>query len=165
MASLFELADIIRASIGEIDQDTGEINPNKSMYEGLFETKAIACAAYIKDESAKISAAMDMVRKMSESIAAREKKLEHFKEYVKNCMDSVGCDKVLDETGTYGITISRRRDVSVKVGAIDLIPDEFISPPKPAERSPDKKKIRAAIESGRNVPGAYLEAKDRFVIK
>jgi len=160
--TLFDAAAQVREAISQIDPDTGELTDSYSDSRELFQTKAIACVAYVKDEALTIEAAKAAIKQMADKVKAREERLERFKRYMADCMKATGILEVKHDLGLFGAKLYIDRDESVE------LEDGFIFPPalctKPKPPAPDKTAIKAAIKAGEAVAGASIIRKDRLTI-
>lgn len=160
--SLFDAAQQVRDAISQIDTDTGEMSDSYSDSRELFQTKAMACVAYAKDEAATIEAAEGMLKQMADKVKARKERLERFKRYMADCMKATGIYEVKHEFGLFGAKLHIDRDESVELDADAVFPASLCNEPKPP--TPNKTAIKAAIKAGEAVAGAHIARKDRLTI-
>jgi hypothetical protein len=160
--SLFDLAQQVRESVNQIDQETGEIIENYAESRELFQQKAVACVAYAKEEGATLESAKAMVKDMQAKIDARERRLERFKEYIADCMKATGITEVKHDLGLFGAKLYLDRDESVELDDGAEFPPSLCNDPKPP--APSKTKIKNAIKAGEAVAGARIVRKDRLTI-
>ena len=160
--SLFDLAQQVRESVNQIDQETGEIIENYAESRELFQQKAVACVAYAKEEGATLESAKAMVKDMLAKIEAREKRLDRFKAYIADCMKSTGITEVKHDLGLFGAKLYLDRDESVELEDGATFPAALCNDPKPP--APSKTKITNAIKAGEAVAGARIVRKDRLTI-
>lgn len=160
--TLFDLAQQIRESIEVVDPETGEIFDTYSGNRDLFETKALACVAYAKDEAKTLAGAKLMIKAMQDKLDARLARLDRFQAYMANCMKATGILKVTDDYGLYSATLAIDRDESVEIEDGAEFPASLCNDPKPP--APSKTKIKQAIKAGEAVAGARIVRKDRLTI-
>ncbi|GAD20912.1 siphovirus Gp157 family protein [Acidovorax sp. MR-S7] len=160
--TLFDLAQQVRESVNQIDPDTGEIIESYSDSRELFQSKAVACVAYVKEEGATLESAKAMVKDMLAKIDAREKRLNRFKDYVADCMKATGITEVKHDLGLFGAKLHLGRDESVELEEGATFPADLCNDPKPP--TPSKTKIKAAIKAGEAVAGASIVRRDRLTI-
>lgn len=160
--SLFDAAQQVREAINQIDPDTGELTDSYSDSRELFQTKAIACVAYVKDEAVTIEAAKAAIKQMADKVKAREERLERFKRYMADCMKATGILEVKHDLGLFGAKLYIDRDESVVLEDGAIFPPALCATPKPP--APDKTAIKAAIKAGEAVKGASLVRRDRLSI-
>lgn len=161
--TLFDLAQQVREAVDVIDESTGEIIDGYSHSRELFETKALACVAYAKDEAKTLAGAKLMIKAMLEKLEAREKRLARFEAYMADCMKATGILKVSDDFGLYSATLAIDRDESVEIDEGAVFPASLCNEPKPP--TPSKTKIKKAIAAGEAIAGARIVRKDRLTIK
>lgn len=160
--TLFDAAQAVREAVNQIDSETGEILESYTESRELFQSKAIACVAYAKEEAATLASAKGMVKDMLAKIEAREKRLERFESYLADCMKATGITEVKHELGLFAAKLYLDRDESVEIDADAEFPASLCNEPKPP--TPSKTKIRAAIKAGEAVAGARIVRKDRLTI-
>ena len=160
--TLFDAAQAVRESINQIDPETGEIIETYTESRELFQTKAIACVAYAKEEAATLASAKAMIKDMLAKVEAREKRLERFEAYLADCMKATGITEVKHELGLFGAKLYLERDEAVEIDADSEFPPELCNDPKPP--TPSKTKIKAAIKRGEAIAGARIVRKDRLTI-
>lgn len=160
--SLFDAAQQVREAISQIDPDTGELTDGYIDSRELFQTKAIACVAYVKDEAVTIEAAEAAIKQMADKVKARKERLERFKRYMADCMKATGILEVKHDLGLFGAKLYIDRDESVELEDGVIFPPALCTKPKPP--GPDKTAIKAAIKAGEPVYGAHIVRKDRLSI-
>lgn len=160
--TLFDAAQQVRDSLGHVDPETGELVETYTESRALFDQKAVACVAYVKDEAVNLDAAKAMLKAMQDKLKAREARLERFKDYMADCMKSSGITEVKHESGMFGAKLYVGRDESIVIEDGATFPPELCNDPKPPE--PSRTKIKAAIKDGQPIAGAQLVRKDRLQI-
>lgn len=160
--SLFDAAQQVREAINQIDPGTGEIIDGYSDSRELFQTKAIACVAYVKDEAVTIEAAEAAIKQMADKVKARKERLERFKRYMADCMKATGILEVKHDLGLFGAKLYIDRDESVELQDGFIFPVSLCAKPKPG--APDKTAIKEAIKTGEAVAGASIVRRDRLHI-
>ena len=160
--TLFDAAQAVREAVNQIDSETGELLESYTESRELFQSKAIACVAYAKEEAATLASAKGMVKDMLAKIEAREKRLERFEDYIADGMKATGITEVKHELGLFAAKLYLERDESVEIDADAEFPASLCNDPKPP--TPSKTKIRAAIKAGEAVAGARIVRKDRLTI-
>lgn len=160
--TLFDLAQSVRESVNQIDPETGELVETYSQSRELFQTKAIACVAYAKEETAAIDGAKAMLKDMQARIEAKERRLDNFKRYMAECMKATGILEVKHDTGLFGAKLYIDRDESVQIEDGAEFPASLCNDPKPP--TPSKTKIKNAIKAGEAVAGARIVRSDRLAI-
>ncbi|NSX14038.1 siphovirus Gp157 family protein [Cupriavidus taiwanensis] len=108
----------------------------------------------------------DSVEAEAKAMAERAKRVrarsDSVRSYLYHCMKIAGVSKIEHPQFTLSI---RKNPASVQIDGADLIPAEFMRQPEPPPAVPDKKAIKAAIEGGRDVPGASLVRGESLQIK
>lgn len=160
--TLFDAAQSVREAVNQVDPDTGEYSESYTASRELFQSKAIACVAYAKEEAATLESAKAMVKDMLAKIEARENRLERFEDYIADCMKATGITEVKHELGLFSAKLYLERDESVEIDEGATFPPDLCNEPKPP--TPSKTKIRAAIKAGEAVAGARIVRKDRLTI-
>lgn len=130
--------------------------------EGLSEVwseKALSVAAYCKNIEAEVEAMKSYEKNMRSRRQVVENKLTRLKEYLLGQMEEVGKNKVVGPEVTISI---RKCPTSVGTRLDATFSKEYIAS---TEVKLDKKKIKAAIESGIDIPGAFLINKTSLSIK
>lgn len=160
--SLFDAAQQVRDSIGQVDPETGELIDSYADNRALFEQKAVACVAYAKEEALNIEAAESAIKQMADKVKARKERLERFKRYMADCMKATGIHEVKHDLGLFGAKLHIDRDESVELEADAVFPASLCNEPKPP--TPNKTAIKAAIKAGEAIAGASIVRKDRLTI-
>jgi hypothetical protein len=161
--TLFDAAQSVRESLSQVDPETGEIIESYAASRELFNTKAIGCVAYAKEEGAALEAAQTMLKAMQGRIEARGARLERFKAYMADCMKASGVLEVKHELGLFEAKLYLDRDESVELDDGVTFPAALCNDPKPP--TPSKTKIKAAIKAGEPVAGARIVRRDRLALK
>lgn len=160
--TLFDSAQQVREAVNQIDPETGELAEDYAASRELFNSKAVACVAYAKEEAATLAGARAMMKDMDKKLEARERRLERFHAYLADCMKATGITEVKHELGLFGAKLFIERDESVELEDGATFPPELCNDPKPP--LPSKTKIKAAIKAGQPVAGARIQRKDRLTI-
>lgn len=161
--TLFYAAESVRENLEYVDPETGEICEKYAQSRDLFEKKGVGCIAYIRESTVEIDAAKLMIGLMLDKLRAREKRLERFQGYVKDCMKASGIHEIRHEFGLFSATLALRRDESVQIDDGAVFPAELCNEPKPP--TPSRSLIKAAILAGHPVAGARIVRADRLTIK
>lgn len=160
--TLFDLAQSVRESVNQIDPETGELVETYSQSRELFQNKAVACVAYVKEEAAALEAGEALLKQMRATLDAKAKRLESFKRYMADCMKATGILEVKHDTGLFGAKLYIDRDESVQIDEGAEFPASLCNDPKPP--TPSKTRIKNAIKSGEAVAGARIVRSDRLAI-
>jgi hypothetical protein len=127
-----------------------------------LEVKAQNVAYAIKNLEATATAIKQAEADMAARRKAIEKRAEHLWEYTKACMEVAGVTKI--ECPHFALTI-KKNPAAVDIFEPGLIPAEFMKQPEPPPATPDKAAIKAALQDGRDVPGAMLAQGTRLEIR
>ncbi len=153
------LADRLANTADEDGVVDESLLPAVSEARDLVESKATSVVCVIKELAAykaQIDAERDRLKAMSDTLA---KRIEYLTENTSDVLQKCGIVRI---EGVHA-TISFRKSESVEVCNQDQLPEEYLV--KKVTVSPDKAKIRAALKSGAEVPGAYLESHNNIQIK
>lgn len=106
------------------------------------------------------------IKEAEKQMAERRKRLEartaYLTERLKTGMDIAGVTEL--SCPHFAIRI-KKNPAGVDVFEPGLIPAEFMRQPEPPPAAPDKAAIKAALQAGRDVPGALLAQGTRLEIK
>lgn len=133
--------------------------------EDEFEIKAENTAQYIKNLIAESEALDNEIKKMQKRKKSKDNKIKRLKEYLKDCMVTVGIDKI--ETTLCKLSI---RNNAESVSIEDE--KEFVNQYKESHKKffkfkPEisKTEIKKALQLGEEIPGAKLEKTQSVIIK
>lgn len=115
----------------------------------LLTKKVDATVEYLNREEDLIALAKKRVDELRAFIDAKEKKIERLKNYVLFCMQQLKKDRLQGELASIR---TRAPSKSVDVYNDEVIPGEYLK----AEIKVDKKKLRADLLAGKDIPGAQL---------
>lgn len=134
--------------------------------EGLkypIEEKGRAIATVVANMNAEVAAIESAVDKLLARSAKITKRTEWLNGYLLVNMQRSGIQKISHPM--FDIAI-RKNPPKVLIDDHATVPDEFYGPQKPPPpREISKTLIKAAIQSGREVPGARLAQEERLEIK
>ncbi len=161
--SLYQLTADYQHALDNItvDEETGEVIGFEEInaIDAQFDAKAVNCALYaksLKAEAEAIKAEADVL-KNRHNIAL--KKLDRLNQYIADCMNAAGKDKITDPR----VRLSFRTSEQVVVDDMNELPEEFIS--TKITRTPDKTAIKQAIKMKNYLVGARLVRKQNLQIK
>ena len=151
---LYEIKGALRAALDamEVDDETGEIL-NAACLE------AVEAEAHEKIENSglyvrELNAEADALKSEIDRLTKRKRSLEKRSAFIKGLMlqglDALGAPKL--KTPMVTISIRTSKAVDLDADALDKLPESFVR----VNREADKTAIKAAIESGFEVPGAHL---------
>lgn len=159
-----ECASLYNAVIDSTDEETGEVDAGLveawTALQGDFEEKALAVATVhrnlvvyegnIDAEIKRLQALKKRVEKGADSVAS----------YLEAAMKKVGTVKIQGVSANISIQKNPPKTV---IDDQTLIPDEYLVTKTTVDA--DKTKIKQAILSGREVPGAHIEQEEKIRIK
>ena len=166
---LYKIAgDVLRAMEGQTYADGGEevIGISASATADIdklfdsFDKKVEACGAAMRDLDARAKIAEEEAKRLYDRASRLHKHREWLKEYVRVNMEAVGRQKVEGDLFTVRVQATAPR---VDIAADAVLPDEYMVVKE--SRSPDKAKIKDALASGVEVPGATLVKGTTVVIR
>lgn len=150
---LYEYTDAVRDVIDRgfcFDAETGEVmfdRENLDELRAAYEDKLEACALYVKDLQAEAEAIREEERRLQERRKVKEGKARHMKAYILGHMQGKSFE-------TARVQLKSRASERVQV-ELDRLPSEYVTVKE--TKSADKLAIKRALQSGEDVPGAYLE--------
>lgn len=109
--------------------------------------------------AASIKEAEDQMKARRQAI---EKRALALTERLKTGLEIAGVSKI--ECPHFALSI-KKNPAGVDIFEPGLIPAEFMRQPEPPPAAPDKTAIKAALQAGRDVPGAMLTQGTRLEIK
>lgn len=127
-----------------------------------LELKAQNYGFVIRNMEATAAAIKDAEKQMTARRKAIENRAAHMLERLKTGMEIAGVTEL--SCPHFKVSI-KRNPPSVDVFEPALVPAEFMYQPELPPAAPDKAAIKAAINAGRDVPGALLSAGTRLEIK
>lgn len=158
MATLYEIDKAIMDWEMEIDPETGEILNYEELdnLQMAREQKIEGIGLYFKN----ISAEAEMVKAEAKNLTERYKRLENkaesLKKYLAYALQG-------EKFSTPRLAVSYRKSESVEIG------QDFVYDKKWCEVSttykPDKKKLKDAIKSGKEIKGVKLIEKQNISVK
>ena len=163
--SLYTIAQEHRAMVERLmdTQDDAQAIADTIEAESYpLEVKAQNVAYAIKNLEATAAAIKQAEGDMAARRKATEKRVEHLREYVKTCMEVAGVSKI--DCPHFALSI-KKNPAAVDIFEPGMVPTEFMRQPEPPPAAPDKAAIKAALQAGRDVPGAMLAQGTRLEIR
>lgn len=161
-----EYVELYNTLIESADTETGEVDIDISkaleQVQGAFEEKAIATATVYRalgNYSAEINKEILRLQALKEHTESQQKKVEC---YLAEACERVGIESI---RGIYANISFKTNPPKVVFDDESLIPEEYITEKVKVEKSISKTKIKDAIQSGIEVPGAHLEQERKIQIK
>lgn len=124
-----------------------------------LQTKAINYGFVIKDSEANIEAIDNEINRLKALKESEEKKRDRLIDAIKNAMILFGVEKVDSPI----LKLFFRRSPAIEIVNESQLDRSFMV--KKVTYSPDKKKIKEAIERGEDVQGAILKTNQNLQIK
>ena len=162
---LFELSAQFRELQALEDSDEIPEEVIRDTLEGLegdIQSKCVAIGKFILDMQASAAATKEAGKAMllrSERISKRADSLKHYMLLQLQLLD-------MRRIQTPELTIRRQNSPpSVVIADGITVPEEFMAYPPPPPPHPDKKLLKSALQSGREVPGVYLEQGEHIRIE
>lgn len=156
MASLYEIDRDIKAFIDglfAIADENGEVDIDMDILEDLKEqrqTKLENIALYIKNLASEASA----IKEEEKSLAERRKRLESKCERLKGILVRSMMENNEKELSSARYCAKIRNSKATEVYDESIIPSDYLI--EKTTYAPDKKAIKEAIESGKEVAGARI---------
>lgn len=167
MTTLYKLSEKILTALdifSEMDEcseaEKAEAQLVISQLTESFNDKAVSIAMFIRNIEVEAEAIAETKKSMDLREKALKKKANRLKNYLLSEMKRTETKQI---KCPYFVLSVRKNAVSVVISQNAIIDSDLLLPPKPQE--PDKKAIKAAIESGRVVLGCTLENGESLVIK
>lgn len=162
---LFEIAQQFRQletlAIGD-DLPAEVIRDTLESLEGDFKDKALQVAKFVLSLKAAADACDDAAKRMQSRAKTYKNRAEHITAYLLFNMNATGVRKIEHPEVRLNI---RANPASVKLADGVELPPEFMRVPEPPPPSPDKEKIKAALQAGQVIDGAWLEQGERLDIR
>lgn len=162
--TLHSAAEQVRELLDQIDPETGELPPEYGTARALVERKALAVAGYIDDGELIADAYEARAKAILAEVRTKRSGLAHLRRYLCEHMAALDLTEL---RGPDGQVLKRypERDKSVDVFDAQQLPARLFAIPPPPPPVPDKRRIKAELEAGGDVPGARIAARDRLVLK
>ena len=165
MTALYILADQYKAaasSLADLELDEQTIADTLESLSGDLEVKAVNVAMFARNLEATAVAIKEAEAQMAARRKAMEKRADNLRAYILRCMESTGIKKI---DGPHFALNVKANPASVEVFDPFQVPAEYMRQKPPPAPEPDKTAIKAAIQAGKEVPGAKLTQGKRLEIK
>lgn len=160
---IIEAISIVNAKrdSGEIDdevwQDTmeaidGELEDKLDAMEYVMESYENDLAVLQKEE--------ERLKEVVKNKKVTENRIKSLKGFMAYFLDQAGKKKIATDNHIYSI-----RNLKASVETNDDLPDEYIVEHTKVERKPDKNRLYKELKAGAEIPGAWLKANRKAVIK
>lgn len=160
--TLYQCAADVQAVLDAYFDDETERNDTIEAVIGQFEAKAQSVAAYCLNMAATgdmLEAHIKAMQAKLKTCRAREGRL---KDYLAANMKAAGIRSIQADDGSFAAKFAKNPP-RVEIWDEKQIPDDMMRVKTVTE--PDKTAIKAAIQAGREVPGAKLEQSESLRLK
>jgi len=167
MTSLYNMADQYAALMhklesAELDEQTIRDTIEASGLTDDIQTKAQG-VEMVARTALQYQPMLEMeIARLQELKASRERVSKGLRDYLKQCMESAGIEKI--ECPLFKISI-QKNPPAVDIFDPMSIPADYMTTPKPPAPAPDKSAIKEAIKAGKEIPGVRLTQSTRLAIK
>ena len=162
---LYDIASGIEQLINQgfvFDEETGEILLETDDLDAAqinFNDKLENCALFVKNLKAEAEAIKAEEKRLKERRESLDRKADRLSDYMLYCMKMAGVTK--QETAKAAISI--RKSKRVVIEAAEAIPDQYCN--VKTDITPDKNKIKKALQAGETIKGARLVEGENLGIK
>lgn len=157
--NVFEINDAIK-SIREKDIDPELLQDTLESLEATRAEKMDGVASWIADDESKLNWLDEKIKQLTALKKHYKKETENLNGYLSAVLNSSGHESIQTENNIFRLG---RRSEKVIVPDVEQIPIDYVK--RTEKLTADKKAIKAAIKSGKEVPGAYLEKNRKLVIE
>lgn len=137
---------------GTLESLDGEIEDKLDAMEYVMEGYENDLAVLEKEE--------ERLKEVVKNKKATENRIKSLKGFMAYFLDQSGKKKVATNNHIYSI-----RNLKASVETNDDLPDEYIVEHTKVERKPDKNRLYKELKAGAEIPGAWLKANRKAVIK
>ncbi len=165
MGTLFDLAAEYREAadtLAELDLPDEVVRDTLESMSGDLTAKATNIAAMCANWTALIAQIRDAEQRMAERRRKLEERADRVRGYLLNAMLYAGIERI--DSPHFALAV-KANPPSVRVEDPRQLPPEYLRAPEPPAPEPDKARIRAALASGLDVPGARLVRTRRIDIR
>jgi hypothetical protein len=156
LPALYEIANQFQelAALADFDDLPAEvIKDTLEALEGTLQLKTTNIIKFVLGLEADAAAMDSAAEAMKQRANRRRKRAESIKAYVLFNLQAASISKV--DCPEFTVSV-QNNPKGVEVTNVELIPSKFMKQPEPPPPTPDKSAIKAAIEAGEQVPGAWL---------
>lgn len=154
MANLYQIDEEIMKCV---DMETGEIIDIEKLEQLQMDKdkKIENTALYVKNLTSDAEQIREEEKKLADRRRVCENKVKSLKEYLYGYLAG-------EKFKTPRVAISYRKSETVNVSDMEKIPEEYL---KYKEPEPDKTAIKAALKSGKEIPGAEIVVNQNIQIR
>lgn len=163
--TLFDLSNQLQslATLADTEDLPAElIADTLEALEGSFDDKAIQVARFILSLEANAEAVKSAAKAQTERAARIQKRADSLTAYLAFHCQALQRRRI--ESPDVVLTL-RKNPPAVIITDEHAIPEQFWVQPEPPPKRIDKKAIKAAIDAGERVDGAFVEASERLDIR
>ena len=158
MTSLYTLSTELAATLGQLDEETGELPEGFVQIQQLVEDKLLATAAFALETDARAAQLTARASELAEQAKRLRKRTAWLDRYMAEAMRRSGIAEL--RGADFSVRLERDRDAAVEVTDEAALPAEYWRVKE--TRAPDKTALREALKAGAAIPGAALVLRDRF---
>lgn len=165
MTTLFDLAAEYREAadrLAELDLPDEVVRDTLESLSGDLTVKATNIAAMCANWAALIAQIREAEARMTERRRKLEERAERVRGYLLNAMRYAGIERI--DSPHFALSI-KANPPAVRIDDACRLPEEYLRTPEPPAPEPDRARIRAALASGLDVPGARLVQGQRIEIR
>ena len=137
---------------GTLESLDGEIEDKLDAMEYVMEGYENDLAVLEKEE--------ERLKEVVKNKKATESRIKSLKGFMDYFLDQAGKKKLATDNHIYSV-----RNLKASVETNDDLPDEYIVEHTKVERKPDKNRLYKELKAGAEIPGAWLKANRKAVIK
>ncbi len=137
---------------GTLESLDGEIEDKLDAMEYVMEGYENDLAVLEKEE--------ERLKEVVKNKKATESRIKSLKGFMAYFLDQAGKKKLATDNHIYSV-----RNLKASVETNDDLPDEYIVEHTKVERKPDKNRLYKELKAGAEIPGAWLKANRKAVIK
>ena len=160
--SIYQIEHEYLTLVEDIINSGGEITPEQEMQLALtkdqLENKGRSYGYVVKQLESDCDQIDAEISRLTALKKSRSKTIDRMKETVKNAMILFNVDEIKSPT----LKINFRNSETVEVESA-VIPEEWCT--KKTTLTPDKKRIKEALEGGETIVGAYIEKHKNLQIR
>jgi len=151
--NLYEIAAQYRAILEAIDageMTAEELQDTLEGAEGTLEDKLQNCVLWMREQEAEAAAFKHEIDRLQDRKKAADNRAARMKEWVRLALEIAGKDKIKTQLVSASLGKPSVRTVVDNAELLPLDMTELVTKPRTAD-------IKAALDSGEDVPGARLE--------
>lgn len=157
--NVFEINDAIKA-VKEQDIDPELLQDTLESLKATRADKMDGVAGWIADDEAKLNWLDEKIKQLTTLKKHYKRETESLNKYLLAVLNSSGHESIQTENNIFKLG---RRSEKVIVPDVEQIPIDYVR--RTEKLTADKKAIKKALKSGKEVPGAHLEKNRKLVIE